>query len=68
MAGAELSSIIAHLGKGRAKAGMLDGDLNSGELEAGQICGQIHKIQPVKEILRQINLEFDRIYNLLKLG
>ena len=66
--GANTSVIIEHLGKGRAKAGMLEGDLENGELEAGQICGQIEKIQSVKEIFLEINQEFDAIYNALKLG
>jgi enoyl-[acyl-carrier protein] reductase II len=50
--------LIEHLGKGRAKAGMLDGDLNTGELEAGQICSSIDKILTVEELVGKLNKEY----------
>jgi enoyl-[acyl-carrier protein] reductase II len=46
------------LGKGRAKKGMFEGDLNEGELEIGQVCGLINKIQPVKDIVDEIISDF----------
>ena len=46
------------LGKGRAKKGMFEGDLDEGELEIGQVCGLINKIQPVKDIVDEIVTDF----------
>lgn len=50
------------LGRGRAKKGMFEGDLENGELEIGQIAGLIHEIKPAAEILHEIIKE----YNLVK--
>ena len=51
------------LGKGRAKKGMFEGDLNEGELEIGQVCGLINKIQPVKDIVDEIITDFKAASN-----
>jgi enoyl-[acyl-carrier protein] reductase II len=45
------------LGRGRAKKGMFEGDLEHGELEIGQIAGLIHKVKPAKEIINDIVAE-----------
>ncbi len=50
----------ALLGKGRAKRGMFEGDLDEGELEIGQISGLIHDIKPVSKIVEDLVKEFDR--------
>jgi enoyl-[acyl-carrier protein] reductase II len=42
------------LGRGRAKLGMFEGDLEDGELEIGQIAGLIHDIKPAATILKEI--------------
>ncbi|MBK0369150.1 NAD(P)H-dependent flavin oxidoreductase [Flavobacterium agrisoli] len=47
------------LGKGRAKRGMFEGDLEEGELEIGQIAGLIDDIQPVSEIFNDILTDFE---------
>lgn len=47
------------LGRGRAKRGMFEGDLDEGELEIGQISGLIHDIKPVRQIVRDIVEEFE---------
>lgn len=46
------------LGKGRARKGMFEGDLNDGELEIGQISGLIKDIKPAGEIVEDIWKEF----------
>ena len=46
------------LGKGRAKSGMFEGNLDEGELEIGQISALITKIQTVSEIISQIEQEY----------
>jgi len=56
--GASLNDQIAHLGKGRAKKGMFEGDLVEGELEIGQISGLIDNILPAGHIVAKIWDEF----------
>ena len=46
------------LGRGRAKKGMFEGDLDEGELEIGQIAGLIHEIKPAADIVNEIVNEF----------
>lgn len=52
------------LGKGRAKKGMFEGDLDNGELEIGQVSAQINQIQSVEEIIQNLLEE----YKLAKAG
>ena len=47
------------LGRGRAKKGMFNGDLENGELEIGQISGMLDRIMPAGEIVSQIINEFN---------
>jgi len=46
------------LGRGRAKKGMFEGDLEEGELEIGQVAGLIDKIEPVSKIIADIIKEY----------
>ena len=41
------------LGRGRAKKGMFEGDLNDGELEIGQVAGLFDNILSAQEIIEQ---------------
>ena len=52
------------LGRARAKKGMFEGDLDSGELEIGQIAGLIHKVQPASEIMNEIISEYNSVKKL----
>lgn len=56
--GASKAQMLALLGKGRAKKGMFEGDLEHGELEIGQVCADIKNILPAAEITREIWKEF----------
>lgn len=47
------------LGKGRAKKGMFEGDLDEGELEIGQIASLIDNILPVTTIMENILEEYN---------
>jgi len=49
----------ALLGRGRAKKGMFEGDLEEGELEIGQIAGLIHDIKPAAKIVEEMMSEFE---------
>ncbi|MBI1267005.1 MAG: DUF561 domain-containing protein [Cryomorphaceae bacterium] len=58
---ANKDDLAALLGKGRAKLGMFEGDLNEGELEIGQVCAAIHEILPAGEIVRKILSEYENL-------
>ena len=55
---ADKDELIELLGKGRAKKGMLLGDLEQGELEAGQICGAINDLPSVKTLMAELQVEY----------
>jgi enoyl-[acyl-carrier protein] reductase II len=59
--GASREELMDLLGRGRAKLGMFEGDLNEGELEIGQIAGLINEIKPAADILNEIIKEFERL-------
>ncbi len=46
------------LGRGRAKKGMFEGDLEEGELEIGQIASAIKNIQPAAMVVEEIWNDF----------
>ena len=56
--GASKEDLAALLGRGRAKLGMFEGDLNEGELEIGQVSALIHKTDSVQNIFDDIILEY----------
>ncbi|MCY1634277.1 NAD(P)H-dependent flavin oxidoreductase [Marinifilum sp. D737] len=56
--GASQEEMRELLGKGRAKKGMFEGNLEEGELEIGQVSALISKIQSVKEIVSEIKSEY----------
>ena len=47
------------LGRGRAKKGMYEGDLENGELEIGQVSAAIRDILPAEAILKNLWAEFE---------
>ena len=47
------------LGRGRAKQGMFEGNLDEGELEIGQVSALIKSIQPATAIIKEIWQEFE---------
>lgn len=54
----ELSEL---LGRGRAKKGMFEGDLEEGELEIGQVAALIREIKPAADIVTEIWQECSRL-------
>lgn len=46
------------LGRGRAKKGIFEGDLDEGELEIGQVSALISEIKPAAEIIRELLKQF----------
>lgn len=57
-AGVSASELMDFLGKGRAKKGMFEGDLDEGELEIGQVSAIISEIKPAAEIINEIIAEY----------
>jgi enoyl-[acyl-carrier protein] reductase II len=56
--GASREELNALLGRGRAKKGMFEGDLEQGELEIGQVAAGIRAIQPAGDVVREIIAEY----------
>lgn len=56
--GASAEELMEILGKGRARSGMFEGDLDEGELEIGQVASIIDQIKPAGVIIREIIEEF----------
>lgn len=56
--GASADEMKQLLGRGRAKKGMFEGDLDEGELEIGQVAAAIHDVKPAAEILQDIWSEY----------
>jgi enoyl-[acyl-carrier protein] reductase II len=52
--GASADDLRVMLGRGRAKKGMFEGDLEKGELEIGQVASIINEILPVETIMKNL--------------
>ncbi len=59
--GESRKQLIKLLGKGRARKGMMLGDLDEGELEIGQVSALINSIKPAAEIINEIVCEFNNL-------
>lgn len=55
--GASAEELSSLLGKGRAKKGIFEGDLEQGELEIGQASSMLHAIEPVSVIMDRLMRE-----------
>ncbi|MGC4036837.1 MAG: nitronate monooxygenase [Chitinophagaceae bacterium] len=56
--GAGIEELKALLGRGRAKKGMFEGDLEEGELEIGQVSASLGSILPAGDIVKKVWGEF----------
>lgn len=56
--GASKDELNLHLGKGRARKGMHEGDLENGEIEIGQGAAMVKSIQTVEEIVLETLNEY----------
>ena len=56
--GASAEELQNLLGRGRAKKGMFEGDLQEGELEIGQVSALINNIIPAGDVVREIWTDF----------
>ncbi|MDP4185577.1 MAG: nitronate monooxygenase [Bacteroidota bacterium] len=57
--GASVDELKTLLGRGRAKKGIFEGDLDEGELEIGQISALINEIRPAGEVVQSLINEFN---------
>ena len=57
--GASVEEMRELLGKGRAKKGIFEGNLDEGELEIGQVASLIHELKPVSEVVKEVIDEFN---------
>jgi enoyl-[acyl-carrier protein] reductase II len=57
------------LGKGRARMGIFEGDLQNGELEIGQVADQIQGLESAKEVTKDLIDGFhDTLHHMIKVG
>ncbi|MBS1917555.1 MAG: nitronate monooxygenase [Bacteroidetes bacterium] len=61
--GASTEELNQLLGRGRAKRGMFEGDLENGELEIGQVSSLINEILPAVEIVKNLWSEFLTVFH-----
>ena len=57
--GASKEELVALLGKGRAKKGIFEGNLEEGELEIGQVSAQIGEIWPVARLMERLLSDYE---------
>lgn len=55
--GGSKEELVELLGHGRAKRGMLEGDMDFGEIEIGQIASLVHDIPTVEALVKKLILE-----------
>lgn len=58
--GATAEELKTLLGRGRAKKGMFEGNMEEGELEIGQVSALLDRILPAGEIVKNVWEEFNR--------
>lgn len=64
--GANADELSEILGKGKAKKGMFEGEVEQGELEIGQISALIDQIKPAAEIVAEIWKEYQEAKQALR--
>ena len=57
--GASAEELRELLGKGRAKKGIFEGNLEEGEVEIGQVASLFREKQTVKEVMRELIEGYD---------
>ena len=65
--GASPERLSEILGRGKAKKGMFEGDIENGELEIGQIASLLNSVRPARDIVSEIVNDY-REFGGVKLG
>lgn len=60
--GESVESLLQFRGKGRSQKGVFEGDVQNGELVAGQTCEAIKDIPTVPELMNRFILEFEETF------
>lgn len=55
--GASKEELSAYLGKGRARKGIFEGNIDEGEIEIGQICSMVKELESVGQIMESLTQE-----------
>ncbi|MGD1945293.1 MAG: NAD(P)H-dependent flavin oxidoreductase [Croceivirga sp.] len=58
--GATIEELKSLLGRGRAKKGMFEGDVNAGELEIGQVSALIDQMKPAAAIVTELMNDYTK--------
>lgn len=67
-AGKSVEELRELLGRGRAKKGMFEGDMDGGELEIGQVSAQLNEVLPVAAIMENLLLGYKKAQKELTSG
>ncbi|WP_228446617.1 NAD(P)H-dependent flavin oxidoreductase [Chryseobacterium sp. 3008163] len=59
--GRNSESLVAALGRARAKKGMFEGDMEEGELEIGQVSALIDEVLPAETVFANLLKEFEDV-------
>jgi len=65
-AGKSNEEILEFIGAGRSRAATLDGDVEWGSMQCGQVAGLIHDRPPVAELVRRFIDEYPRVLERLE--
>ena len=60
--GASVEELRELLGKGRAKQGIFEGNLEDGELEIGQVASLFHEEQSVAEVMEELMTQYQSAF------
>lgn len=64
--GASKEQLIEIAGRGRAKRGIFEGDINEGFIEIGQVCSDVSTIESVSDIFLDIKTKYNQTIKSLK--
>jgi enoyl-[acyl-carrier protein] reductase II len=67
LGGADRDALRELLGRGRAKKGMFEGDLDEGELEIGQVAALIDQVKPAADIIQDLLLDYQKALKVINL-
>lgn len=63
--GASTTQLKDLLGKGRAKKGIFEGDIEEGEIEIGQVSAMLNKVETAEAIVKEIWEEYETLKSYL---
>lgn len=64
--GASVDELRTLLGKGRARRGIFEGNLQEGELEIGQVAATLHRWQSASEVMKELITDYNATLERIK--